>query len=103
MFKLLKISACLAALALAAAQDICSNEWELFGKCGGECAPSGTCTFDKCVYCCMLKECPDYFKQECAVDPDHIYDGNGHCKAEGTPISACSNSCAASSNMLRVF
>ena len=59
--------------------------------CGGECAPSGSCDFDICRLCCEQRTCSSYFESLCAANGDsYLYDGGGHCEAEGYGVlDAC--------------
>lgn len=60
-------------------------------ECGSECAPSGTCDFDICRLCCEQLHCPSYFASLCEANGDsYLYDGGGHCEAEGYGVlDAC--------------
>jgi len=60
-------------------------------SCGAECAPSGTCEFDRCRMCCEERDCPSYFEQLCEQNGNiYNYDGGGHCEAEGEGmLNAC--------------
>ena len=102
MVKLLQISAFLTAVAFTTAHAICSTNWALSAMCDTECPFSGTCEDDKCRYCCIVRECPDFFKDICAVDSNAIYKGENHCTA-GNEISACNPSCVASASFSRCF
>lgn len=74
--------------ALSSAADC--NYDAVHSACGAECAPSGTCRFDKCRLCCELRDCASHYASLCAANASLPYPGGGHCPAEGQgELNAC--------------
>jgi len=86
----LLVLALLVALALGSGAGDCDYD-AVHLECGGECAPSGTCDFDVCRLCCEHRACPSYFGSLCEANGgSYLYDGGGHCEAEGYGVlDAC--------------